>query len=135
MDIQKLMDVMGEADLRTRSRYHLTLGRLVEALMVAPISTRVEYDCGGGPTEPHSYRGYYSDLAFQNAGEPVPVEQVLIDAKAAFGAEFTGYKGGEFLMGPDTPLWLSSYGDAGGRAITGVEQQPGRLVLLTRVID
>lgn len=32
--------------------------------------------------------------------------------KQAIGKTFTGYKGGDFLMGKNTPVWLAEYGDA-----------------------
>jgi hypothetical protein len=33
------------------------------------------------------------------------------------GREFIGYKGGEFLMGENTPVWISSYGNCGDRLL------------------
>lgn len=65
-----------------------------------------------GFTHPHSYRGYYYDLAFEPE-ENVTVGQMLGAAKGAMGKTFTGYKGGEFTMGDYTDCWLATYGDCG----------------------
>lgn len=49
---------------------------------------------------------------------------------------FTGYKGGDFTMTGDTPLWRASYGDT-GEAI--MDLQPHRsgsaLILITKKVD
>lgn len=151
-----------------RSKYQLTLGELTEQLQQL-------VDAGNGDEllaarDPEgdihwlgnlmSYRGYYSDLAFEPVGcsvlgfqrlvetavqedvyefpdgvetrlaknpdDPVAhsveskgdprlaskVWRVLERCKLANGEQFYGYKGGEYLMGPDTPLWLAKYGEA-----------------------
>lgn len=61
---------------------------------------------------PHSYRGYYDQLAFEPAAN-VTVQSMLDAAKSAMGRTFTGYKGGEFVMGEYTDCWLADYGCCG----------------------
>lgn len=61
---------------------------------------------------PHSYRGYYEDLAFEPM-ENVTVGQMLADAKESLGKTFTGYKGGEFKMGEYTDVFLAEHGYCG----------------------
>lgn len=61
---------------------------------------------------PHSYRGFYEQLAF----EPTPnvtVGQMLTAARLALGMTFTGYKGGEYEMGEYTTVNLANYGETG----------------------
>ena len=42
-----------------------------------------------------------------------PAALLLKECRAAMGAVFTGYKGGEYQMGKSTPLWVASYGCCG----------------------
>lgn len=61
---------------------------------------------------PHSYRGYYEDLAFSPL-ENVPVSSMLACARGALGATYQGYKGGDYTMGDHTEVWLAEYGRLG----------------------
>ena len=61
---------------------------------------------------PHSDRGYYEKLAFK----PVPITtfgQMLAHAKSALGRTFSGYKGGEFLIGEFSRCRIGEYGVSG----------------------
>lgn len=40
------------------------------------------------------------------------VEEWIEVLKQAIGKTFTGYKGGDFLMGKNTPVWLAEYGNS-----------------------
>ena len=62
------------------------------------------------------------------------VADLLETANSALDNTFTGYKGGEFFMGPDTPLWIAPYGSC-GPAIVGCEISDGALILRTKEID
>jgi len=136
MDLQRIVDMMGEAGRMSRKNYHLTLGGAIKAMEDLPPATVVRYDYStAGPTHPHSYRGYYSDLAFES-GEGVTVEQFRKECQSALDTTFEGYKGGDFLMGADTPLWNSGYGTSnGGRAIIGLSIVGDFVVLTTREVD
>lgn len=70
-----------------------------------------------GFTNPHSYRGYYDELAFEPA-ENVTVGSMLSAAWSADGATYTGYKGGEYTMTSDTTCWIAYEGSVGGEEIT-----------------
>ena len=61
---------------------------------------------------PHSYRGYYHELAFSPA-ENVTIGSMLEHAKSALNQTFTGYKGGDFTMCESTPCSIAEYGDCG----------------------
>jgi hypothetical protein len=65
-----------------------------------------------GFKRPHSYRGYYEKLAFEPA-ENVSIGDMWECAKFANGREFSGYKGGEYLMGDYTDVYLANYGECG----------------------
>jgi hypothetical protein len=65
---------------------------------------------------PHSWRGDYSELAFEPA-ENIPVAAMLAAARSALGATFEGYKGGSYEMYPGTPCWVAWYGEGAGETI------------------
>ena len=70
--------------------------------------------------EAHSYRGYYCDLAFERGDGTRPAAELLAECKAVMGAVFVGYKGGDFVMGALTPLWISTYGHSDGTKVIAV---------------
>lgn len=65
-----------------------------------------------GITSPHSYRGYYNELAFEPI-EGVTVAAMLADARSAVGATYTGWKGGEYTMSENTPVHIAVEGSTG----------------------
>lgn len=133
MDLQKLVDAMGEQGRLTRGKYQLTLGGLIARLSEADPELPVRFDNGSNPGEFDSYRGYYSDLMIQ-PGAICTVADLLARAKAAVGETFEGYKGGDFRMGNDTPLWCSTYGCT-GPAIMDAVDSGGEVVLVTKEIE
>ncbi|CAO0827074.1 hypothetical protein ACTFBT_01180 [Streptomyces microflavus] len=90
----------------------MVLENLIEMLEAADPDTVVKH----GFTNPHSYRGYYHDLAFEPASN-VRVGDMLADARGALGETFEGWKGGDFEMGRYTDCWLSFEGQSGGETI------------------
>ena len=137
MSLQAMVDALGESMRNTRSDYHLTLGAAIRELSMMPKPYMVAFDFNNfSPGEEMSYRGYYSDLAFDpESDEPKTVEAFLHQLKAALDREYMGYKGGDFLMGGETPLWVSGYGTTSGRAIVGIHQDIEKIVLLTKETD
>jgi hypothetical protein len=132
MDLDTFFDGMMGAMRNTRTVYHLTLGELIDALQSTKDSAQVEIDRGGFPGDFKSYRGYYADLAVDICPDPVSVCEFLAKAEAAVGQTFIGYKGGDFVMDEDTPLWVSPYGIASGMAIVAAEMSDDRFVLKTK---
>lgn len=108
MDLQAMMDGMSAQWQRERAETQLTLGKLIEVLEAMPSDTQVANLC-----DPDSYRGYYSDLYFKRQDGTRPAIELLADCKAAMGKVFTGYKGGDYVMGALTPLWIATYGCCG----------------------
>jgi hypothetical protein len=134
MNIQALMNMITDAGNRERSRYHVTLGKLIAAIKDVPGDTPVVFDDGEeGPCFPHSYRGYYSDLAFSD-GKGATVDQLRKDCLESLGKTFEGYKGGDYTMHKDTPLWRAAYGCC-GRAVVDIRSEPNKLVLVTKDVD
>lgn len=107
---------------------HMTLGNLIDEMhKVEDKSLPVllnffgEY---GMPTDPHSYRGYYSDLSF-GVYDPVinknTVQIFLEELEECLGYTFEGWKGGDYYMHGGTLVWFSQEGTCSGLYPTGVE--------------
>lgn len=101
----------------------MTLGELIDTLKSFPKDYLVfikPYD-----QIPHgfiSYRGYYDQLALDYDLEgQCTVEDLLKAAKKVVGKELMGYKGGNFLMTKNTPVWISYYGHVSNMLLTKVE--------------
>ena len=115
---QAFVDAMGERLRKKRSTTQLTLGELIALLK------DIEHRPGRQVTglgKLGSYRGYYSDLAFGGHVANVSPEKLLEHCQAAMGRPFQGYKGGEFFMHENTPLWLSEYGRTSGIRLMGLD--------------
>lgn len=115
LDIQALIDGMSAQHQRERAETQMTLGKLIAALEAMPSDAEV-----ANLNSAHSYRGYYSDLAFERDAGTRPAAELLAECKAAMGQVFEGYKGGDYVMGALTPLWISTYGHSSGTKIMAV---------------
>jgi hypothetical protein len=148
MDLSKIHEMaamMRHEAFRASGQW--TLGQLIEAVE-RKINERegrgdedawVHYDfCAFQPTTLGSYRGYYGELALgyqeNEDWEAVTAKKLLPILKAAVGQTFTGYKGGEFTMGLNTPLWVANYSETGSTAVVGVIDEGFALVIQTRYI-
>lgn len=116
MNIQALMDGISAQWQRERAETQMTLGKLIAALEAMPEGAEV-----ANLKSAHSYRGYYSDLAFEQGEGMRPAADLLVECKAAMGQVFCGYKGGDFVMGALTPIWVASYG-CGGQKLMALHQ-------------
>lgn len=65
---------------------------------------------------PHSYRGFYDQLAFSPENY-VTVGSMLKHAKSAVGKTFEGYKGGHYTMTLLTPVFIADYGEYNGEEV------------------
>ncbi len=92
---------------------HITLGVLIDWLERQDPNAVVKH----GMVDPHSYRGIYSDLAFQPKLN-VSFGQMLNEAKRALGNVYHGYKGGEYEVDNNTPVWIDSYSYGNGMPVT-----------------
>ena len=112
MDMQSLIDEMSEQWRQERSQSQMTISDLLGRLSELQPDLLIE-----GLGEPHSYRGYYSDLALARLGKSISVAALEETVGEVLGAELIGYKGGEFLMDEGTPVWVASYGSCGNKLI------------------
>jgi hypothetical protein len=94
------------------------------------------------PTGLGSWRGSYDELAinfnfrgYEYFGGKKPEEMSLSKfikiLKDTLGKEFTGWKGGEFVMGKTTPLWVANDGNSGNTAVIDVLDNEYEVVLVT----
>jgi len=83
----------------------MSLGELIAALEAADPRLVLPH----GFHNPHSYRGYYEQLAFEPA-QNVTVADMLNDARSALGTVYQGYKGGSYRMVDYTECWLAEHG-------------------------
>lgn len=111
----------------------MRLGGLIETLRDLPGDLPVRYDDGTYPQEFASYRGYYENLTLVPGDEPATVKDLLMKAEAANGATFQGWKGGDYTMALDTPVWADDYGNAYGHGIGMVTASDTEVVL--HIID
>jgi hypothetical protein len=92
---------------------HLNLAEVIEILEAEPDPTRV---LPVGFHHPHSWRGDYSELAFEPA-ENISIGDMLTAARSARGVVYQGWKGGDYPMDPHTPCWLSIRGESRGETL------------------
>jgi hypothetical protein len=135
IDVQKLFDEWSELDFKTRSNYHLTVGELEELCQRYP-KYIVSVD-GYGIWGAGSYRGYYTDVGLEPSHSPQSMNATeilsLLQRLRINGME--GYKGGEYQVKSNTPLWYSDYGSASGWAIVSHSIENDKIVLHSKNID
>ncbi len=126
--LQAYIDQMNERLQKQRSQEQMTLGQLISKLEeMNPESTIVcSTDTSMTFTGFNSYRGYYNDLAIgytvDNNEGFIIVKEFLDSAKECLGKTFYGYKGGEFIMDENTPLWIANYGHTSDFIIDRLEE-------------
>lgn len=69
-----------------------------------------------GFSNPHSWRGDYSQLAFEPTAD-VTVGTMLADARSAHSCTMQGWKGGVYVMTGWTDCWLAAEGSGDGETV------------------
>lgn len=120
----------------------MTLGQLIKELQSHDPEAEVKFDFAEFyPTTFMSWRGDYGELALSYEHgdtirfvmeKPLPtVGDLLKAAHEANGRTFTGYKGGNFTMGPETEIWVAQYGESGETVLDGTKKTSyGNTVIL-----
>ena len=86
----------------------MNLKELIEQLEKEDLEEVVFY----GFKEPHSYRGYYDELAFEPSTN-VTIKEMLICATSCIDKEFEAWKGGSYKMDGLTDVWIANHGELG----------------------
>lgn len=103
----------------------------------------VQFDFGTAiPTSLHSWRGVYSQLAlgYELTGydnhethlKEISADDLLKELKSAVGKSFEGWKGGNYRMNRDTPVWVSNQGNGSDTRIVDVIDKEYKLVIITK---
>lgn len=130
--LQAMVDGMTAQWQKERAEIQMTLGSLLKTLEELPDQTKKIKGIG----QPHSYRGYYSDLAFEPTEDEVPVYALVeLLSTNCMGRTFEGYKGGDFVMGERTPLWISGYGVKSGQRLMELDTTGDVIVPITKDED
>ena len=109
-----------------------TIGEVILLLERQPRLNIVKFDfIPFNPSRLISYRGYYEDIciSYEHGGPEQTVAFMLASFKSALGQEFTGYKGGKFLMTNRTVVWVAPYGEC-GRMLTGFDHVEEEITLI-----
>lgn len=65
-----------------------------------------------------SYRGYYHEFYLQKSSSSVSINKLITFFNTeVLGEWFEGYKGGEYIMGYDTQVFIASYGCTGSALV------------------
>ena len=77
---------------------------------------------------PHSYRGYHDQLAFEIDSSQTMEAGILLDVcEKLQGSTLQGYKGGVYKITDNTPVWVAEY-DNTGRPLEAI-QEDGKIIL------
>lgn len=104
----------------------LALGALIDLLAREDPKDKVYFDFGDFiPRKLDSYRGFYDQLALgydDDHQAQMTVGELLGEMRQAVGRIYTGYKGGDYMMSRETPVWAANYGRAPSTGIVGVRR-------------
>lgn len=113
----------------------MCLGPLADAIRKCDRAKPVVFDFDGvSPDGMHSFRGYYEQLALGYSEGTTSAGAFSAACDGAIGTTFEGYKGGNYRMWFDTPVWVSNYGRAEMRGVVGVEELEGEVVIKTGMV-
>lgn len=108
----------------------ITLGGLIALLSERPSDQGVRFDfcdLSPNPKQIDSYRGFYEHVAIGYLPYEDPTDvlvgQLLEALRAKLGTAMEGYKGGDYTMDADCPLWVANWGHSHSTAILGLERE------------
>lgn len=150
MDLQKFLDTATQKIRKANfeNSEQITIGELLALINDIPDkygdeNTTVSFDFGTAyPTGLSSWRGAYSELAinyglggYDNDNADQFAHRDLADfrkeLKESVGKTFQGWKGGDFAMSLDTPLWVANDGNVGNTGVVGIRNNSYEVIILT----
>ena len=130
MELQQLIDqkIKQARQERLLQNDQLTLGQIIQKIEgLADKTATIQYDFEYYfPKSIDSWRGSYDELALDihsGGGNELTALQFIDILKEAIDNTYTGYKGGEFTMSEETPVWVANYGNSGNTAVVDVGEQ------------
>lgn len=154
MDLQKYLETATKKmrDESFATSPQLTLGELIVLLKYIPLKNgdyniTIKFDFGTAyPTGLSSWRGAYAELGINyglggydndNADQfaHMDLSEFLPMLEGAVGKEFQGWKGEDFVMSLDTPLWVANDGNVGNTGVIGIKNTGYSVVILTQYCE
>ena len=114
-----------------------TIGELILGLEAVDKNLPCKFSDGTLPSELTSWRGSYREIAFtyDEEGTPPTVDKILAELRESIGKTYEGYKGGDFVMGRRTPVWVADWGTSGDTGVVGVEVANGICFIKLKTCD
>jgi len=143
MNMQAIIDNMNE-NSKLKSGQEYNLGAFINDLEKLNQDLEILIEENIYPSHFSSWRGSYCELSLDYDKKPITVKELLEKAKECNGKEYTGYKGGEFVMDLYTPIHIAAYGSStyyySDRTnddyqlckLIGIKEVDGKYSLLTR---
>ena len=140
MNLQEVLNnaVAAQREEELKNSPQLTLGEIICKLEALEPETSVVFDFANVvPISLDSWRGSYDELAIEYgpSSSALRVDAFLEMLREAIGKTFIGYKGGDFVMGRRTPVWVSHYGEGERRAVIDVKNDGYRIVIVTEILE
>ncbi len=160
MDFQTLVNAMSDASSSERANYHLTYGDLIKVLKAAPkeavfderikgigsyrgyyVDIALFTEDSGYSIEDQEYFGGYGDdyrkweEEHVSGADSLPTNANELGAllESLIGNDFSGWKGGNYKITEDKPLWLEeTQRDCTETAIIGIDEN---LKLITKALE
>jgi len=90
-----------------------------------------------------SWRGSYNELAleYESGGATLTARGVIALLRGVVGRTLEGYKGGNYLMGKTTPIWVANYGDSMGfreeepTAVVDILETEDEVIIETKALE
>ena len=103
----------------------MQLIELIDTLKLLPSDLNMKRPYGS----PHSYRGYYQELALEPSEGCQTVGDLIDLLIGCLGKTYEGYKGGDFSMNDYSDVYIAYYGSCGaGVKLVGVNAEGVNLV-------
>lgn len=92
------------------------------------------------PLQFDSWRGSYDELCLDinmtdndllKPKDPLNILDFISLCKNTIGKEFYGYKGGDYIMDENTPIWVANYSHSGNTALIDVLDYGFEVILIT----
>lgn len=90
------------------------------------------------PVDVGSWRGSYNELAIRYetlSDKAMTVKKLVEVLEGAIGKSYPGWKGGEFEMHGDTPVWVDNAGDGSMTGVVGIKDLGYRILIETSYIE
>ncbi len=118
----------------------LTIGQITNKLLsLEDQNAYLSFDWGGAyPKSITSSRGYYDELCIEYSGnyeDSIFVKDFVKLCQEAIGKTYTGWKGGEYTMDENTPVWVACSGCTSNTKICDIVKSYGGYKIKTIEVE